>query len=174
MNIPNLLTSIRLVLVPVFLFIFFSDISNRILIAFLVFLAAGLTDVLDGFIARRFNMVTKWGSVLDPLADKLMSLTVLISLTVSNMIPTWILLIIGVKELLMIAGGARLFKTGNFVPSKFYGKISTVLFYISIITLEFVNRSLGLIFIYATVLSALFALYKYIEQYVSIQKSSSN
>ena len=170
MNIPNLLTIIRLVLVPVFLFVFFSDLPNGVFIALLIFLAAGFTDILDGAIARRFNMVTKWGAILDPLADKLMSLTVLISLTVSSIIPVWVLLIIGAKELLMISGATQLFRTGKFVPAKSYGKAASVLFYISIITLEFINKSIGLLFIYASVLSSLFALYKYIENYIIIQK----
>jgi cardiolipin synthase (CMP-forming) len=172
MNIPNSLTALRLVLVPVFLIIFFSDLPNSFLIAVLVFLAAGLTDILDGYIARKYNMITKWGSILDPLADKLMSLTVLLSLTIKNIIPGWVLLIIGIKEILMIAGAAVMFKRGANISAQVYGKASTALFYVAIIVLEMFSRSLGLILIYATVLTALFSLYKYFENFQAIHKKS--
>jgi cardiolipin synthase len=169
MNIPNMLTALRLILVPVFLLVFFSGHSHAILFSFIIFCAAGLTDVLDGYIARKYNMVTKWGSVLDPLADKLMSITVLLSLTIRHMIPEWVLLVIGAKELLMIAGGIFLFKKGTYVPAQIYGKAASVLFYVSILVLQ-IEKTAGLIFIYITVFVALFALYKYFENFVKIRK----
>jgi len=165
MNIPNILTAIRLVLVPVFIIVFFSNIPHAILISIIIFLSAGLTDVLDGYIARKYDMITKWGSVLDPLADKLMSITVLLSLTIRRIIPIWVLVIIGIKEALMIIGGAILFNKGTFVPARVYGKVATVIFYVAIFTLGF-NRHMGLYLIYITVFAALFAFYKYIENYI--------
>lgn len=168
MNIANIITTIRFVLIPVFLFVFFSDLENAMLFAFLIFLAAGLTDVLDGYIARKFDMITKWGSILDPLADKLMSLTVLISLTIKGVIPLWVPLIIGAKEALMITGAAILFKSGAYVSAESYGKFATVMFYISILTLEFIYRPLGLVLIYTTVFFALYALYKYYKNFRGI------
>jgi cardiolipin synthase len=171
MNIPNILTAIRLALVPVFPLVFFSKMPNAIMISSIVFVTAGLTDILDGHIARKYNMITKWGSILDPLADKLMSLTVLLSLTIKNMIPIWVILIIGIKELMMIIGGAILFKKGTFVPAKIYGKISTTLFYISVIALDF-SKHLGLFLLYVTVLSALYSLYRYVDNFKNIQKAN--
>lgn len=136
MNIPNLLTIFRIILVPVYLYTFFTVGSKRLLYSGLVFILAGITDVLDGFIARRFNKVTKLGSVLDPLADKLMSFAVLISFTYARIIPSWILIVIGLKELAMITGGVilYLFKGNKVLPANKYGKIATLAFYISIIT----------------------------------------
>lgn len=171
MNIPNMLTVIRLILVPIFPLIFFSGIPNAMVISFIIFIGAGLTDVLDGYIARKYKMVTKWGSVMDPLADKLMSLTVLLSLTINKMIPLWIIVVIGIKELLMITGGVILFRRGTYVSAKIYGKTSTVLFYISVLTLE-MSKTLGLFLIYITVLSALFSLYKYVENFTKIEKEA--
>lgn len=170
MNIPNILTAIRLLLVPVFIVVFFSNIPHAILISIIIFLFAGLTDVLDGYIARKYNMITKWGSVLDPLADKLMSLTVLLSLTIKGVIPIWVLVIIGIKEVLMIIGGAILFNKGTFVPARIYGKVATLIFYAAIFALAF-DRHLGLFLIYVTVFAALFAFYKYIENYVRFAQS---
>jgi CDP-diacylglycerol--glycerol-3-phosphate 3-phosphatidyltransferase len=172
MNIPNLLTVIRLGLVPVFIIVFFSGIPNSTLIAFLIFLAAGFTDVMDGYLARKYDMVTKWGSILDPLADKLMSVTVLVCLTLKNIIPLWVLYIIGFKEILMIVGAVVLFKQGTFVSAKTYGKAATVLFYIAVITLEFFYRPLGLMLMYVTALMALYALYKYFDNFIRVSSYS--
>lgn len=172
MNVPNILTSLRFALVPLFVVIFFSDINNATLIALTVFLFAGLTDVLDGYIARKYNMITRWGAILDPLADKLMSITVLLSLAIKEIIPFWVLFVIGIKEALMIWGAAVLFNKGAFVSAEIYGKVATVLFYISVFTLEFINRTLGLLLIYVTVFAALFALYKYFENFVRVQKKA--
>ena len=77
MNLPNILTTIRLLLIPVFVLVFFSYGTQGLIYGAIIFLIAGFTDVLDGHIARKFNLVTKYGIVLDPLADKLMLLTVL-------------------------------------------------------------------------------------------------
>jgi len=170
MNVPNVLTAIRLILVPVFLFVFFSGYDNSIFIAIIIFLAAGLTDILDGYIARKFAMVTKWGAVLDPLADKLMAITVLISLTIKEILPFWVFFVISLKEIVMIAGAAILFNKGAYISSRVYGKISTVLLYVSILTLELISRSLGLALIYITVFSSLFALYKYFQNFKILHK----
>lgn len=166
MNVPNILTIIRLLLVPVFIAVFFSGIKNATAFAMLIFVAAGITDVLDGYLARKYDMVTKWGSILDPLADKLMSITVLISLTTKRILPMWVFFIISIKEVLMIVGGIVLFEKGTYIPAKSYGKIATVLFYASVITIEFIHRGFGLFLIYVTAVAALFALYKYCEYFL--------
>lgn len=68
MNLPNILTLFRMFLIPIFILVFFSNIKNNIFYSIILFLIAGLTDVLDGYIARKKNLVTKWGIVLDPLS----------------------------------------------------------------------------------------------------------
>lgn len=134
MNIPNLLTIIRIFLVPVYLYIFYNGGENRILYSGLVFLLAGITDVLDGKIARKYNMTSKLGAALDPLADKLMTFAVLISYTTEAIIPLWVLLIIGGKEVLMIVGAIilYLFNEKRVLPSNKFGKAATVFLYITI------------------------------------------
>ena len=84
MNIPNLLTIIRFILIPLFVYFYFSNEQFSLEIAAIVFILSGITDTLDGYIARRFNQVTRLGTVLDPLADKLMLITVLASVTMSK------------------------------------------------------------------------------------------
>lgn len=139
MNIPNLLTIFRIILVPVYLLVFFSDVRNRILLAGLVFILAGISDVLDGYIARKYDLTTKLGTVLDPFADKMMTFAVLISFTLGNLIPVWILVAMGIKEVLMIFGGATLylFKGKQVLPSNKYGKIATLSFYAATLSIVF-------------------------------------
>ena len=99
MNIPNMLTLFRLFLIPVFILVFFSNMANSLMAAVGIFLLAGLTDVLDGYIARKYNLITKWGIVMDPLSDKLMLLTVLSCLVITSYAPVWILMVVAAKEI---------------------------------------------------------------------------
>lgn len=172
MNIPNILTILRLVMVPSFILTYFSSWDYSLYISAVIFLLAGITDLLDGYIARRYNMITKWGTIMDPLADKLMSLSVLLALTVNSILPVWIVIVIGIKEFFMILGGIILYRKDMCVPSKPYGKIATFLFYISIITIEFINKNVGLFIIYITVFTTLFALYKYVENYLKVNRQN--
>ncbi|SEG01679.1 CDP-diacylglycerol--glycerol-3-phosphate 3-phosphatidyltransferase [Caloramator fervidus] len=172
MNIPNALTTLRFILIPTYLLIYFSNIKNSFSYAILIFFIAGLTDVLDGYIARKYNMITKWGTLLDPLADKFMLLTVLFSLSFSNIIPNWIFYIILIKEVLMIIGGFTLLKKyETVVAAKYYGKAATVLFYISIGILT-LNKLFGLYFLYCAIFLAFFALYNYLMHFIHIKKTS--
>ena len=90
-SIPNMLSILRLLLVPVFLWLLIVD---QFLIAFLVLMFASFTDWLDGFIARKFNQITSLGKVLDPSADRLFILATLIGLTVNEIIPAWLAIVI--------------------------------------------------------------------------------
>lgn len=132
MNIPNILTIIRIILIPVYLYVFYN--TKNIFYAGLIFALAGLTDALDGRIARKYNMTSKVGVALDPLADKLMTFAVLISFTSIDLIPHWVVLILGIKEILMILGGLILyfFKEKRVLPSNKFGKSATVSFYVTI------------------------------------------
>jgi cardiolipin synthase (CMP-forming) len=161
MNIPNLLTLFRLLLIPVFALVFFSSSPNNLLLSLFIFLAAGLTDVLDGYIARKYNLVTKWGIVLDPLADKLMLLTVLTCLVIRSYAPVWILIIVAAKELFLIGGGMVLLKKNTVIPSNVFGKFSTILFYLSIFVISFGFR-FGDYMLYIAVISAVVALVNYL------------
>ncbi len=134
MNIPNILTVIRLILIPVFIYFYYLNEPITALIIYLV--AGGVTDVLDGYIARRFNMSTKLGTVLDPLADKLMLLAALGCLTYSGLIPTWVLYAVLLKDLAMIVGAAIMYfgKINRVIPSNVFGKVATMVFYIAVAT----------------------------------------
>jgi cardiolipin synthase len=139
---------------------FFSSSSNNLLYSIFIFLLAGLTDFLDGYIARKYKLITKTGVVLDPLADKLMLIAVLTCLVIGSYIPIAVLLIITFKEVFMIFCGILMYKRGTVIPSNIFGKAATILFYISIFILAF-NESTGTYLLYISVAVALTALINY-------------
>ncbi len=98
-NLPNLLTIIRIVLVPVFLVLILVD---SLYIAAVVFAVAGLTDLVDGIIARRLETVTKFGANLDPVADKLLLSTAFIALAIKGFIPLWLVIIVVARDSVML------------------------------------------------------------------------
>lgn len=168
MNIPNILTSIRFFLIPIFYIVYFSSLDNRFIISIIIFLLSGITDVLDGHIARKYHTVTKWGTLLDPLADKLMLLTVLFSLSRTGVIPIWIFILILGKEGLMILGGLLLLKKQTVIAAKFYGKAATLFFYLAIGIMVF-NRSTGTIVMYLAILLTFFAFINYFKNYIRVK-----
>ncbi len=172
MNIPNLFTLLRFLLIPVFIYYFFSETNYSIHISIYVFILAGLTDVIDGFIARKFNQITKLGIVLDPLADKLMLITALISITIRYDIPIWILSIVGLKEILMICGAATLYNNDIVVPANVFGKLSTVLSYAAILGVTF-NWPYNRVLLYLFITTTIFALIVYVTNFVNIKKHQS-
>ncbi len=162
MNLPNILTTVRFALVPLFIGVFFSSMENSLRYSVIIFIIAGITDVLDGYIARKYNIVTKWGQAMDPLADKLMQLTVLICFTVKRLIPVWIIIIYGIKEVSMILGGIILYtrKDKVVIPANSYGKVATVVFYIAILAIAF-NFKFGQIIMGIAVALTLYAFSRY-------------
>lgn len=129
--IPNYLTFLRLAFVPV---IFIFIIYEQYLLASIMYVIASFTDVLDGFIARKYNLITDWGKLMDPLADKLTQISTISALIIKKIIPFWILVIITIKELIMIIVASILYKRKIVtVHSKWYGKAATVLLFVAII-----------------------------------------
>lgn len=136
-HVPNILTIIRFFLIPVII----SYLLKGDYIASFIFLTiSGLTDVLDGFIARKFNFITNFGKLIDPLADKATQISVLSVLAIQNVIPLWILIVVVLKEFAMIAGASFLYGKEFVVSSKWYGKLSTVLFYVAIVSSFFIRQ----------------------------------
>jgi cardiolipin synthase len=135
-NVPNILTLSRFVFIPLIILALAFD---KYILAFILLSLSALTDVLDGFIARKFNFITDFGKLIDPLADKTTQLSILITLSIKQtpygepIIPVWILFIIFIKELLMISGASFLYGKDLVVSSKWYGKATTVIFYIAIV-----------------------------------------
>lgn len=135
-NIPNILSVFRIMLVFVFVYVFFLDYPANLIPALIVFLTAGLTDVIDGYLARRFNWITDVGKLLDPFADKLMQCTVLVCLALKGLIPIWLPICYVAKELAMVIGSFFLLRRHSVVTSsKWFGKAAVCIFYASIFAL---------------------------------------
>ncbi len=132
-NIPNILSVIRLLLSFVFAALFLTD---HIPAAVVVFVVAGLTDVVDGVLARRNNWITNLGKILDPVADKLLQFTALVCLFIGKYIPLWLLVMIFIKEAMMGIGSLIFYRKFKQIGvSKYYGKAYTVLFYVAVAAL---------------------------------------
>ena len=129
-HIPNALTILRFILIP---FIIVYIVQDKYIEAFIFLTISGLTDVLDGIIARKFNFITNFGKLIDPLADKTTQISILVTLALKNIIPMWILVIVFIKEFVMICGASFLYGRELVVSSKWYGKAATTLFYIAIV-----------------------------------------
>ena len=165
-------------LVPVFVFFFFSEDPNGHFYAASVYALAAITDILDGIIARKFNLITELGIVLDPLADKLMTITVFICLTIRGIIPWWIILILFAKEVLLVIGGVKLYKDLSAVISaNAFGKSATVFLVLGGIVLTLFPNTIPPLFrniylILALILSIL-AFLSYLYQYVCYQREKA-
>ena len=129
--IPNYLTILRLILVPI---IFGLILYDHYTLAIVFYIIASITDVLDGFIARKFNLISDFGKLMDPLADKVTQIGTILALILKRIIPYWILIILSLKELTMVIVASVLFKKKIVtVHSKWYGKAATVLLFVAIV-----------------------------------------
>ncbi len=131
LNLPNALSLFRLFLVPCFAAAFFSQFSGARFWAAGIYGLAFVTDVADGYIARSSGQVTKLGRILDPMADKLMTFTVILSIALTGAIPLWAAVIFFLKEISMGVGGVLMLKyLGDVTPANLLGKISTGAFFV--------------------------------------------
>ena len=173
--VPNIISIFRICLVPVFVIAYFTDDGDIKYYAILVYFIAGLSDFLDGFIARRFNAQSKLGKLLDPLGDKLMTFTVLICITITRPILLWAVLVFFIKEILMGIGGLVLHKKAHveLPPANFIGKMSTFIFYAVCIAMMLfrIPDYVAVILTSAAIGLALIALTGYIISYIKIMKS---
>ena len=120
-NVPNVLTMLRIALIPVYWIIF---LQGNLYWALAIFFIASLTDLADGYIARKYHLITNFGKLMDPLADKLMVISVMLSLALKKIVPWAPLMILFIKELVMVLGGMLMLDKGVVVYSKHIGKIA--------------------------------------------------
>ena len=168
-TIPNVLTMIRLILVPVFVVLF---LKGHKMASLAVFAAASLTDMLDGYLARKLNQVTDFGKLFDPLADKLMVLSAMICQGIVGVFPWSAIIIVACKELFMVIGGLFMLKNNVVVYSNYVGKAAQVCFILSLILAFFHDEltawgvQLDIILLWITVGLALCAMVVYIVESV--------
>ena len=132
MNLPIALTLFRIVLVPLIMVFLISSSRVSVLIAAVIFVAASLTDWLDGRMARRWNQVTRLGTLLDPVADKLLVAAALVSLVHVEMLAAWTAVVIIGRELAVTGLRGVALSMGTVVPASSLGKAKTVSQYVAI------------------------------------------
>ena len=137
MNLPNKLTTFRVILIPFFVFFMLAPnmigVNNYIAVA--IFIVASLTDLLDGKIARKYNLVTNFGKFMDPLADKLLVCSAMICLIQTGQLAAWIVVIIIARE--FIISGFRLIASDNgvVIAASYWGKFKTTFQMLMVIVL---------------------------------------
>lgn len=178
MNLPNKLTLLRVVMIPFFVFFLLVEPFDYVgrMIALVLFCAASFTDFLDGFIARKYHLVTNFGKFMDPLADKLLVCSALICFVGKGELAAWIVIIIMARE--FIISGFRLVASDNgvVIAANYWGKFKTVSQMIMIIliildleSLEFLTQ----IFIYLALALTIISLEEYIRQNINVLKEGN-
>ncbi|OQW54039.1 MAG: CDP-alcohol phosphatidyltransferase [Proteobacteria bacterium SG_bin9] len=124
-NIPNIITLGRILLVPV---IVWAIAANQMTIAFVVFLVAGVSDAVDGFLAKRFNMSSELGALLDPVADKALLVSIYVALGIWGAVPRWIVILVVSRDLMIVGAVIISWLFGKPIPMKplMVSKLNTV------------------------------------------------
>lgn len=168
-NIPNLLGYLRLILIPVFLFLY---VNNTYVAAFIVLVISFLSDFVDGKVARKFDMITDFGKILDPIADKLTQLALVIAITFKHPFMMYFLILFVIKELYMGIMGLYLIKKGKGVNgAQMYGKICTgVIDVCCLVLLLAIDMSYfyGILIIAVMMVMAVISLVCYIRFHISV------
>lgn len=183
-NVPNVLTVIRLLLVPVYIVLF---VLGEKYAALTVFLLASFTDFLDGRIARKYHLISDFGKLMDPLADKVMVLTAMFSMTIGNryiapVIPWVAVIVLFLKELVMVIGSAYMLKNDIVVSASMAGKVAQCAFIAGLFCVYFHDwfltvceawfMPLDLIFIWVAVCCTLYAMVYYITDSVRVAREA--
>lgn len=139
LNLPNLITIARILLVPVMVW---AIASQEMAVAFFLFMAAGLSDAVDGFLAKRFGMASELGAYLDPLADKVLLVSIYVSLGITEAIPRWLVILVVSRDLLIVGGIMLSWVLGNPIKIRplMVSKLNTVA---QILLAGFVLAALG-------------------------------
>ena len=181
MNLPNKLTILRTILIPFFLIFIYTDFwgKGNAYIAVAIFIIASLTDLLDGKIARKYNLVTNFGKFMDPLADKLLVCSALIALVDLGKLAGWIVIVIIARE--FIISGFRLVASDNgvVIAASYWGKIKTVCQMLMIIWLILdlelpFYHLIGQVLIYVSLILTIISLADYIAKNKEVLKDTNH
>jgi cardiolipin synthase len=179
MTLPNIISCIRILFVFIFCILYFNPITRPI--SFWIIILSGSSDLLDGYIARHFNQISNLGKVLDPIADKLFHISTIICFYLSGIIDLWLVIIIFIKEAFMVIGGIVLYnKTHAVIPSKWYGKLSSCLFFTAFMiafyiqsdsVLNSVERVTVTLFFLLAIIVSIYAMINYVITAVKINRN---
>ena len=153
LNAANILTLVRVALIPVLVAVLLSELTNSDLLAAIVFIIASATDALDGWLARRRSMVTSFGKLMDPLADKLLITAALVSLVALFRLDAWVAMVIIAREFAVTGLRMLALEQGHVISASVWGKLKTTTQVAMVLALIWVDRPAPWvdILIYATV-----------------------
>jgi CDP-diacylglycerol--glycerol-3-phosphate 3-phosphatidyltransferase len=171
MNLPNKLTILRVLLVPIFVLFMLTNLGGQYnnWISLVIFVAASLTDLLDGYLARKNNLVTNFGKFMDPLADKLLVCSALICLMSIDRVPAWMVLVIIARE--FIISGFRLVASdaGVVIAASYWGKFKTISQIVMIIAL-LIEFPYAFVFSWIAVILTIVSLVDYMAKNLNVIK----
>lgn len=177
MKLANIITILRIILVPIFLVILLTEMENKEIFAFIVFIVASISDGIDGYIARKYNQVTELGTFLDPIADKLLISAALLALVYLEVVETWIAAIIILREIFITAFRFYFFVKDSQFSASWLAKKKTLFQIISISMLIIYNKvpvysqlfkEIGTLILYA---AAFLSVYSGIEYLIKFSKN---
>lgn len=175
LNLPNILTMLRLIMIPLFVKVYYLPAPKWALV---VFLLASATDYLDGYLARKWNQVTSFGKLMDPLADKVMLLTVLFCLseTQPDYLPKWVFYTMLIKEGMMVLGSLFMLGKKVVVMANWYGKVATIAFIVAVFAIfpwhDLVwLKELGRVLIYVAMGLSILAMFNYAYKAFIVKKT---
>ena len=179
MNLPNKLTMARVIAVPFFIIFFYIGTVNKsfMIAAFVVFVLASLTDMLDGKIARKRNLITNFGKIMDPLADKLLVYSAFCIFVQKGIVPAWMFIIILAREFAVAGIRTVAASTGIVIAAGMTGKIKTVLQMAAVLSilLSYVIYSpfhvLGQVFLWGSLIMTIVSGTEYILKNMGVFKS---
>lgn len=179
LNIPNCLCYFRILLIPVFLMFYFqADGQIDYIISACILIVSGVTDFLDGYIARRYHMVTDFGKLIDPVADKLTQFTVAVALVYTYSWMWLLVVIIFVKDGMLALASLYLFGKGEKIKgASWWGKVATAFFYfvvIILIGLHIPDSILPTVLIFVCSILMAMALFLYAKQLYGMIKDNRN
>lgn len=168
-TIPNVLSILRILLIiPIAIYIW----QDNLVPVFVLVVIAVASDFLDGILARRLNQISEWGKILDPLADKLAVITILIVLYFKHQVPLWLVIIVAARDLAIIILGLLLAKKYRMVTaSNFIGKVAANILALMVISYIFNIKILELIFTPFAIIFVIISSYSYLKRYINMKRT---
>ena len=175
MNVPNILTIIRIILVPVYCVLMYASFPGATIWACALFTLAALTDMADGKIARKYNLITDFGKVMDPVADKIMVTAAMVVLVDLHRLAAWIVILMLFRDFAVGALRDVAASKGNIIAAGIWGKLKTalqmvslamIIFYVNIFFIP--TYKLGMIIMYVALAASIWSGILYFKQYMAI------
>ena len=177
-NLPNQLTLARILAIPFLLFVYPLDFDFTKIVCAFIFALAGITDILDGYFARRYNQESRIGALLDPVADKMLAAACLLLLVDSNLLPPWICGFLLCRDIAVTGMRLVALEDGFSIPVSNLGKVKTIFQDVGIFCLlikqdlyDIPFHVIGMIAIWLALIASLYSGYRYLEDFL---EASSN